>query len=57
MSGCGCKKQNQKRALKIVYGRQWNDLNDIEQGQLGGLYETEFGKVGTDEQIKSWLGL
>lgn len=54
---CNCKKQNQKRALRLVNSRKWDDLNDIEQGQLGGLYETEFGKMGTDEQIRTWIGI
>lgn len=54
---CACKNKIELRAKKLIYGRTWDDLNDIEQGQLGGLYQTKFGERGTDKQIREWLEL
>jgi hypothetical protein len=43
--------------MRLVNGRKWEHLDEIETGQLGGLYEEQFGKIGTDEQIRNWLKL
>ena len=53
--GCGCKNNQQKRAMTLVNGRKWEDLNEIETGQLAGLYQEQHKSFPTDEQIREWL--
>ena len=54
---CNCKDNVKKRALRLVNGRKWEQLDIIETGQLNGLYNEQFKKFPTDEQVRNWLGL
>lgn len=54
--GCNCKKKDVlRRARVLLNGKQYEDLDEITQGQIGGLYSSHFKKDGTDEQIINWL--
>ena len=57
MGECNCKNKNLRRAKVIAYGRNWEDLNDIEKGQIEGFYHSEYGEYGTEEEIINWLKL
>ncbi len=52
---CNCKKNRLGRAKVIQYNRSWNDLDVVEQGQISALYNEEFNKWGTDEEVINWL--
>jgi len=55
MGGCNCKNNIEKRAQKLVYGRKWEQLDEMVQGQLGGLYNEKYGEFPTDDKIRQWL--
>ena len=55
MGGCGCKNNMLRRAKVILNGRQWEQLNDVEQGQIEALYHDQFRKLGSEEDIINWL--
>ena len=57
MSGCNCKDNIKRRALRLVNGKKWEQLDIIETGQLAGLYQEQFKSFPTDEEIKNWLGI
>lgn len=52
---CGCKNNQLKRAKRLLNGRTWEDLNDIEQGQIEGLYYEQFKKYPTEEELVQWV--
>lgn len=52
---CSCKNNQKKRALRLLNGRKWEQLNDVEQGQIEGLYYEQFKVYGTEEEILNWL--
>jgi len=52
---CSCKNNQKRRALTLLNGRSWGQLNDIEQGQIESLYHQQFKKYGTEEEILNWL--
>jgi hypothetical protein len=55
MGGCNCKNNFLRRARVILNGRKWEDLNDIEQGQITAFYHDQFRQYGSDEEIIRWL--
>lgn len=56
--GCNCKKKDAiVRANNVLYGRTWEELDDVEKGQIGGIYYQHFKKYATDEEIINWLNL
>ena len=55
MGGCNCKNNFLGRAKVIKNGREWEDLNDIEQGQISAFYHDQFRQYGNDEEIIRWL--
>lgn len=44
-----------KRARVILHNRTWEELNDVEQGQIEGLYYKQHKTYGTEEEIINWL--
>ena len=54
--GCACKDNIKRRALRLINGRTWESLDEIETGQLAGLYQEQFKTFPTDEEIRNWLG-
>lgn len=54
---CNCKNNIQRRALRLINGRKWEHLDEIETGQLNGLYEEQFKKFPTEEEVRTWLGI
>lgn len=55
MGGCNCKNNQRNRARRLLNGRKWEDLNDVEQGQIEGLYYEQFKVYGTEEEVKNWV--
>ena len=55
MGGCNCKNNQLKRAKNLLNGRTWEQLNDVEQGQISGLYYDRHKKYGTEEQLIHWV--
>jgi len=53
--GCDCKNKNLRRAKVILHNREWEDLNDIEMGQIEGFYHSEHGGYGTEEEVINWV--
>jgi len=53
--GCNCKNNMAKRARVILHNRTWEELDDVEQGQIEGLYYQQFKTYGTEEEIINWL--
>ena len=53
--GCGCKNNVLRRAKNLLNGRVWEDLNDVEQGQIEGLYYEQHKTYGTEEEVKKWV--
>lgn len=53
--GCGCKNNVLRRAKNLLNGRKWEELDDVEQGQIGGLYYEQFKSEGTDEELQNWI--
>ena len=54
---CNCKNNIQRRALRLVHGRTYEQLDEIEEGQLNGLYQEQFGKHPTETELRNWLKL
>ena len=52
---CSCKNNQKRRALTLLNGRSWGQLNDITIGQVEALYYDQFKKYGTEEEILNWL--
>ena len=55
--GCACKDNIKRRALRLINGRKYEQLDTIEEGQLNGLYEEQFKKFPTEEELRNWLGI
>jgi len=53
--GCNCKNNMVKRARVILHNRKWESLNDVEKGQIEGLYHKQHQTYGTEEEIINWL--
>ena len=53
---CDCKNKMLRRAKVILNNRKWEDLNDIEQGQITGMFQNHFGSFpSSDEEVINWV--
>jgi len=55
MGDCNCKNKMLRRAKVILNNRKWEDLNDIEQGQIEGMYHQHHGGYGSEEEVINWV--
>ena len=52
---CNCKNNIQRRAVGLIRGKTWEQISEIEEGQLNGLYQEQFGKFPTETELRNWL--
>lgn len=56
MGECNCKNKQLRRAKVILNNRKWEDLNDIEQGQIIGMFQNHHGSFpSNDEEVINWV--
>lgn len=53
--GCNCKNSILKRAKTLLSGRTYGQVEPNVQKQLRALWEEQFGRANTEEEVIKWL--
>lgn len=55
--GCGCKQKKKRKAKIILNNRTWDEVDEIQQGTLNGLYMDEHNGQFPDspEHVINWI--